>query len=219
MGTAMAAARSPISRDEALVLYLRIGGRRSLTRLHRHITETTPAAAVCLRTLKEWSRRYSWTRRAAEFDADAAHRLVERAQRDIVEEQFDRIRSLRIVAKNCLEAAGAIEIDLSSGTAAEVRTLTTAAIDAIKMIEVLTGGVSDRTETAPGIAAEAKQLRQKLERQKRAGTTPHAPRLEEETRNGAALIAGVAGNGPPALTGESQPRSAVPYAQRARGPS
>jgi hypothetical protein len=162
----MTASRNPISRDEALGLYLRLGGRRSLTRLHRQITETTPAAAVCLRTLKEWSRRYNWTRRAADFDADAARRLVERAARDIVEEQFDRIQSLRIVAKHCLEAAGAIEIDPSSGTAAEIRTLTATAIDAIKMIEVLTGGVSDRTETARGIATEAKQLLQKLERQK-----------------------------------------------------
>jgi hypothetical protein len=87
------------------------------------------------------------------------------------------------------------------------------------MIEVLTGGASDRTENARGIAAEARELLQKLERQKRAGTTPHAPRLKEETGGGAALIPGVAGNGPPALAGESRPRSAAPYAQRARGPS
>jgi hypothetical protein len=199
----MIATHNPISRDEALGLYLRLGGRRSLTRLHRQITETTPAAAVCLRTLKEWSRRYSWTRRAADFDADAAHRLIERAQRDIVEEQFDRIRSLRIVAKHCLEAAGAIEIDPSSGTAAEVRTLTTTAIDAIRMIEVLTGGVSDRTETARGIAAEAKDLLQKLERQKRAGATPHAPHPNEEENDRVATIPRVAGNGSPALAGES----------------
>jgi hypothetical protein len=194
MGTAMAAARNPISRDEALALYLRLGGRRSLTRLHRQITETTPAAAVCLRTLKEWSRRYSWTRRAAEFDAGAAHRLVERAQRDIVEEQFDRIRSLRIVAKNCLEAAGAIEIDLSSGTAAEIRTLTTTAIDAIKMIEVLTGGVSDRIESGGGIATEARELLQKLEGQKRGSITARPLQPKEETIGCAALIPGVGEN-------------------------
>jgi hypothetical protein len=215
----MMATRNPISRDEALGLYLRLGGRRSLTRLHRQITETTPAAAVCLRTLKEWSRRYSWTRRAADFDADAAHRLVERAQRDIVEEQFDRIRSLRIVAKNCLDAAGAIEIDPSSGTAAEVRTLTTTAIDAIKMIEVLTGGVSDRTETARGIAIEAKELLQKLEQQKRAGMDQARSRPEDVPMVGTTTITRVAENRTATLAGESQARPAVPYPEHARGRS
>jgi hypothetical protein len=58
---------------------------------------------------------------------------------------------------------------VGEGTAAEKKALITAAIDAIKMVEVLTGGVSDRQERVAGMADEAKRALQQLEEQKRRG--------------------------------------------------
>jgi hypothetical protein len=187
----MARVLARISRDEAFAAFLRLGAGRSLRQLHRYLTTSAPGKRVSLRTIKEWSRRGGWIEKAVEFDTDAAQRLVERAKNDIVDEQFDRIRGLRVVVQHCLDAAGAIDIDLSSGTAAEVRTLTTTAIDAIKMIEVLTGGVSDRTESARSIAAEAKELLQNLERQKRGSIAPQALHQKEEKTD---RVAGQADN-------------------------
>jgi hypothetical protein len=87
------------------------------------------------------------------------------------------------------------------------------------MIEVLTGGVSDRTENARGIAAEAKQLLQKLERQKRTGMDQARPRPEDVTPNEPATITGGPEKRSPALSGESQVRSAVTHPEPAKGPS
>ena len=53
--------------------------------------------------------------------------------------------------------------------------IVTTALDAIKLAEVLTGGVSDRTENARGIAGEALELLEKLEHQKRAGALKRNP--------------------------------------------
>jgi hypothetical protein len=53
--------------------------------------------------------------------------------------------------------------------ASDIRALVTAAVDAIKMVEVLTGGVSDRAIRVGGLAEEALTLLRQLEAQKRAG--------------------------------------------------
>jgi hypothetical protein len=71
--------------------------------------------------------------------------------------------------QRCLEVAAAVDIDESSATPADIKALTTTAIDAIKMVEVLTGGVSERTATATGIADEARQLLRQLEQRRRGG--------------------------------------------------
>jgi hypothetical protein len=161
------ASRTTISRDEALGLYLRLGGRRSLSRLHRQITELAPGEVVSLRTLKEWSRRCGWARRAAEFDTDAAQRLVERAKNDIVDEQFDRIRGLQHVVQRCLEAALAIDLDPARGTPGDLRVLTMTAIDAIRAVEVLIGQGGRGEQRAAGMAAEAVMLLRQLEEKRR----------------------------------------------------
>jgi hypothetical protein len=195
-----------------------MGAERSISKLFRRYSESDLANPPAEITLKWWSRRDHWVEAAREFDERVGRRLRARAETAAVKQSFNRVAALNAVAQRCLEVAAHGEIE-NATSAADMRALVAAAVEAIKLAEVLTGGVSDRTESARGIAAEAKELLQKLEEQKRGGIAAHPLQPKEETLGRVALITGVAGNGPAALAGESQARSAVPNAQRARGRS
>jgi hypothetical protein len=161
--------RSHVSRDEALAAYLGIGGGRSLVQLHQHLTRLAPIRTVSVRSLKEWSRRLGWRKKAVAFDAETARRLLAQAQEEVVKRQFDRVVELTKLAQSCLDAANDVDIDPATLSASDIRTLASAAIDAIKMVEVLTGGVSDRAANDAGLAEEAVALLRQLETQKREG--------------------------------------------------
>jgi hypothetical protein len=204
-----------VSAGQALADYLAMGAERSISKLFRRYSESNLAKRPAEITLKWWSRRDHWVEEAREFDERVGRRLRARAETAAVKQSFDRIAALTAVARRCLDVAIHGELEKAT-TATDIRALVTAAIDAIKLTEVLTGGVSDRTESARGIAAEAKELLQKLERQKSAAIAPQAPHPNEEEDGRFATIPRVAGNGPLALADDSPARPAVPYGQRAR---
>jgi hypothetical protein len=214
----MAQGALSITAAEALADYLAMGAERSISKLFRRYSESNLAKPPAEITLKWWSRRDHWVEQAREFDERVGRRLRARAETAAVRQSFNRVAALNTVAQRCLEVAAYSEIE-NATSAADIRALVTAAVDAIKLTEVLTGGVSDRIESARGIAAEARELLQKLERQKRAGITPQALPLNEENTDRSATFPRVLGNGPTVLAGESRARSAVPYAKRARAPS
>jgi hypothetical protein len=157
-----------ISHSEGLADYLAMGEDRSLAKLHDRYASEHPEGVPALETLKSWSKKHGWQAVAVQFDKDARARLVSRTRNMVVERQFDRVAALAEAAQACLEDANAMRI-VGEGTAAEKKALITAAIDAIKMVEVLTGGVSDRQERVAGMADEAKRALQQLEEQKRRG--------------------------------------------------
>ena len=207
-----------VSAAQALADYLAMGAERSISKLFRRYSESNLAKPPAEITLKWWSRRDHWVEEAKEFDERVGRRLRARAETAAVRQSFNRVAALNAVAQRCLEVAAHSNIE-NATSAADIRALVTAAVDAIKLAEVLTGGVSDRTESARSIAAEAKELLQNLERQKRGSIAPQALHHKEEKTDRAATIPRVAGNGPPALAGDSQARPAVPYGRRARAPS
>jgi hypothetical protein len=157
-----------VTPQEALSLYLGLGAERSLTVLRQRLIDDASIEPVALRTLADWSSRDGWVRAAEEFDAKASARLVARTQTAVVRAGFDRVMSLTMLAQRCLDLANAATLDPSSLNAADIRSLASTAIEAIKSVEVLTGGVSDRTERAGGMATEARELLRQLEAQKRA---------------------------------------------------
>jgi hypothetical protein len=175
----MAQGALSISPGEALADYLAMGAERSINKLFRRYSDSNLAKPPAEITLKWWSRRDHWVEQAREFDERVGRRLRARAETAAVKQSFNRIAALNAVAQRCLEVAAHSNIE-SATSAADIRALVTAAVDAIKLVEVLTGGVSDRTESARGIAAEARELLQKLERQKRVGITPQVPHPNEE---------------------------------------
>lgn len=154
--------------QEALSIYLGMGSDRSLPAVRAKLGSDAGVEVPTARTFEEWSSKFGWVRAAEEFDAKAGARLVARTQTAVVRAGFDRVLSLTMLAQRCLDTANAASLDPGDINAADIRALTSTAIEAIKTIEVLTGGVSDRTERAGGMATEARELLRRLEEQKRA---------------------------------------------------
>jgi hypothetical protein len=158
-----------ITPQRALADYVALGGERSLRRLVQHYKEIGMKNPPSFATVALWSSRFGWDRKAREHDEFVGAALLLRLRDEAVQREFDRVSALVRVAQHCLEVAAVIDIDESSATAADIKALTTCAIDAIKMVEVLTGGVSERTATTTGIADEARQLLRQLEQRRRGG--------------------------------------------------
>jgi len=84
--------------------YLRMGPGRSLAKLHRKYTEPSrikEPPTTSLRWMKEWSRRFDWQDRAAEWDAGAEERK-NRAYRQAMETglalDYERVDELKKLA-------------------------------------------------------------------------------------------------------------------------
>lgn len=145
------------------------GADRSLAKLHRHYRASASGNGPCLRTLASWSTLYGWAKASAEHDDSVGAALRSRLRETAVQQQFDRVGALTIVAQRAL---GAVIEKMSAGevtvaTASDIKALVSSAIDAIRLCEVLTGGVSDREEHRGGIAEEALTLLREIEEQKR----------------------------------------------------
>jgi hypothetical protein len=77
-----------------------------------------------------------------------------------------------VTAQACLEQAATIRLN-GAGTASDKKALISAAGDAMKAGEVLTGGVLDRQERAAGMAQEAREaLRQHKKKRRSAAFLP-----------------------------------------------
>ncbi len=71
--------RRRIGPDEALVVYLSMGQRRSLDGLHRRYRTETGVIPPAPATLRRWSGKFGWQDRAREHDAQVASRASEKA--------------------------------------------------------------------------------------------------------------------------------------------
>lgn len=114
-------------------------------------------------TLKDWSVKFGWQALVKQFDADAQRRLVERTQTIVVSRNLSRVEALSLVADQCLEDAASIRVDGRGASAQDKKALLSAAIEAVKMIEVLTGGVSDRQEKVAAMSSKATDALRELE--------------------------------------------------------
>lgn len=145
-----------------------MGPQRSIAKLRRVYSAETPDGAPSIETLKAWSGRFGWVALSKQFDEEGRGRLIERTQTAVVNREFNRVQMLTEAAAQCLDQANAIVVAASGASASDKATLMRAAIDAMKMVEVLTGGVSDRQERTAGLATEARDLLAQLERKAKA---------------------------------------------------
>jgi hypothetical protein len=163
--------RGPLSvtAQQAKVDYLALGSERSLRRLTRYYDESDTEFPPSLQTLAAWSRRDGWQSAAADHDEFVGAALLTRLRESAVQQAFDRVAALTNAAQHCLDTAAEADLKTAALTASDIKALVSTAIDALKMVEVLTGGVSDREERSSGIAEEALLLLRQIEDQKREG--------------------------------------------------
>jgi hypothetical protein len=162
-----------ITPQAALVDYLALGHARSLRTLRRHYTESGTAGPPSFALIGRWSKRYGWAAAAAEHDEKLGIALRSRLEEAAISRAFDRVEALLRSAQSCLDEALQIRVSAHGASAQDKRTLIEAAISAIKMAEVLSGGVSERREErSESIAAEALAALQALAAAKRAQALP-----------------------------------------------
>jgi transposase-like protein len=118
-------------------------------------------------TIAAWSRSGNWADAAVQHDEYAASALLLRLGESSVQRSFDRVEALTNLARGLLETAAETAKDVTIATAGDIKALVSTAIDAIKMVEVLTGGVSNREDRRTGIAEEAMVLLREIEEDKR----------------------------------------------------
>jgi hypothetical protein len=132
-----------VTHEQALAHYFMLGAGRSLEKLRRHYTGLTPPKPVSIDTLKFWSRRHGWAAKAAAHDQEVTQRLAEKANRQRAKGEWDKVEALLAVARRCLDLVKDAQLGVAT-TAQDCRALTAPGVEAMKMAEVLTGGVSDR---------------------------------------------------------------------------
>jgi len=142
-----------ITPEQALAIYLEMGADRSIAKLHQRLTEIAPSAPV-LRTLKSWSKSGDWVRKAAAHDAQVGKRLIDKVETAQVKEQWSVLQKLEAAIDIALDVEN---LRLAAGMASskgDFAASLKAAVEAIKLREVMTGGVSERSESKSDITVK-----------------------------------------------------------------
>lgn len=164
-----------------------MGPKRTLPRLRGILLALDPAAP-CLGTIKNWSRQDNWFSRAGQHDAAVRERLNRAAEAEILEtlphseagvmiQEADLMRLKVGVFNAKVEFSRAarnflrIVNDWSENanyqnqkemrTCRDIRTLLDGAAEAVRMVEVLEGRVSDRRAEEKTVTAEDNRAKAK----------------------------------------------------------
>ena len=134
-----------IKHQQGLADFLRLGPDRSLEKLYFWYTENVPKPPA-ISTLKIWSTRYGWQAKAAAHDARVASRVAEKAEKAAVEETWDQVKALTVVARKTLQKVvdGLEGESIKADDAYQLAALTNSALAAIKGVQLLTGGPTER---------------------------------------------------------------------------
>ena len=132
--------RKRVTEPEALAIYLKLGERRSYRKL-RKVCGDNGAMQPTFRTLVKWANEKDWKGKAEKYDADVAAGIVEAAVHQTVVEAADVLKALNRFSATALKRAA----ELAHGDV-NMNALVDNAIKAFQQAEVMTGGVSDRTE-------------------------------------------------------------------------
>lgn len=134
-----------VKHGEGLNDYLMLGADRSLEKLCRQYAETMlrPPALV---TLKLWSAKHSWQAKAAQHDARVASQVAEKAEEAAVEQGLDHVQALTAVADKALRKVidGLEGESIQADDAYKLAALVNSALGAIKGVQLLTGGPTER---------------------------------------------------------------------------
>jgi hypothetical protein len=127
-----------ITPQQALIDYLALGGERSLRRLVQHYNEIRMKNPPSFATVALWSSRFGWERKAREHDEFVGAALLSRLRDEAVRCEFDRVASLLKVAS--VASTSPLRSRSTGASVADIKALTTTAIDAINLAEVLSSG-------------------------------------------------------------------------------
>lgn len=115
--------------EEAKNLYLSMGSERSLRALQQALDKSDTLRAPSWNTLSKWCREQEWVERAAEYDAQVAARVHEKALETQAEHQWDAARSFREAARACIAKANSNIDAVPVETPQHFQQLITSAID------------------------------------------------------------------------------------------
>jgi hypothetical protein len=150
--TRKARGRGPLSvtAQQAKVAYLALENARSLRHLRQWYEESGIEFAPSFAILAVWSKRHGWQCAAAEYDESVGAALLLRLHETSVQRAFDKVAALNTLAQRCLDTAAETAVNVTAATVSDLRALVSTAIDAIKTVEILTGGVGNRREDYAG---------------------------------------------------------------------
>ena len=134
--------KTVVKPEEALNKYLELGQGRSLNKLNKILGINSPAYD----TLKRWCGKFNWVELAKETDFKARQTMKEKHSIELSEKTFNEISELQDINKKLL-----IKINQTLNTThidkpEHIKSLGDLALSVSKQIQVLTGGVSERTE-------------------------------------------------------------------------
>lgn len=139
-----------VHRQEALEAYLALGPQRSLTKLHRKLTELSPNPQS-VDMLKYWSARYGWQRAVAEHDASVAAKVAGKLERAEAKERFDQIEEFSSIIQ---EGAAALKDWISDpanlkkiGNATEFSSMSNALARLTQVVQLLSGRPTSRFDS------------------------------------------------------------------------
>ena len=134
--------KTVVKPEEALNKYLELGQGRSLNKLNKILGSNSPAYD----TLKRWCSKFDWVELAKQTDFKARQTMKEKHSIELSEKTFNEISELQDINKKLL-----IKINQTLNTThidkpEHIKSLGDLALSVSKQIQVLTGGVSERTE-------------------------------------------------------------------------
>ena len=139
-----------VKHHQGLADYLALGPDRSLDKLYRQYTKNMPKPPALV-TLKSWSVKHSWQAKAVGYDARVAAQIAETAEAVAVEQGVDHVKALTDVADKALrKVIDGLDGDAITATDAyQTAALLNSALGAIKGVQLLTGGPTERFGYTP----------------------------------------------------------------------
>jgi hypothetical protein len=171
-----------IDHRQALVDYLALGPKRSLSKLCQYYAGTVPNPTG-LPTLKFWSKRDGWQKAAAEYDTRVAQKVEAKLEKSDAKEVFDLVTEIDGLVEKGVEALKALLSDPDRfgifKTPQDFSAATNALARLIQTRELIAGRPTARVEMDHRLDAPA-WIRDRL--QSRLPATQEPPLIEVEHR-------------------------------------
>lgn len=154
-----------IDHRRALVDYLALGRKRSLSKLCRHYAAAVPNPAG-LPTLKFWSKRDAWKMAAAQHDERVTAQVVNKLERATVSMEFDQIQAFIAIIENGTKVLDDFISDPENlkkvTTAADFSAVSNALVRLSQLVELLNGKPTTRFDSTHRVVVEPPEWRKSV---------------------------------------------------------
>ena len=146
-----------IDHRQALMDYLALGRKRSLSKLCRHYAAAVPNPTG-LPTLKFWSKRDGWRTAAAEHDERVTAQVVTKLERATVSTEFDQIQAFAYIIENGTKVLDEFISDPENlkkvTTAADFSAVSNALVRLSQLVELLNGKPTTRFDSTHRVVVQ-----------------------------------------------------------------